>query len=671
MNWKKIFARKDLEMLLAAAAGEHRLHRVLGPWSLTALGVGCIIGAGIFVVTGRAAALDAGPGVIVSYAIAGVGCALAALCYAEFAAMAPVAGSAYTYAYTTLGEIFAWIIGWDLILEYAMGCATVASAWTSYFNKLLAALRLPTVPDALSRDPFSGGILNLPSVVIMVVITSILVLGIRESARTNATLVAIKLSVVFFVIAAGSAYVNPANWTKIPVAERRLPEEKEVIPEAVKMYLTDQAGPWEDRLAALQAEANAAQEGHSGHRLATLEEEIDTVKMHLADHKTHPQQWAPGLEKEVVAACRIDRKQRDVEQAEHDHGDVARTKDELAVLSAGVAGHLAQSEADRQAVREILPIVRAAAPAAEMKSWGILGTLGLNRWLLPIDDATRSPFMPYGLSGIMLGAAIVFFAFIGFDSISTQAEEARNPQRDMPIGILASLLLCTFLYILVAAIVTGMVPYPDIDIHAPIAAAFDPPSGMPDTLWLRFSRGLIAAGGLAGMTSVLLVLFLSQARIFMAMSRDGLLPAVFSRVHPRFRTPHVATMLTGVVICVTAALTPIYTLEEMVNVGTLMAFVMVCAAVWVLRYQRPAAHRPFRCPAIWLVAPAGILINLTMTLFLSVPTWIRLVGWLAVGLVIYFSFGIRHSHLARHLMQEISMPRKEITGTQFDPEVVE
>jgi APA family basic amino acid/polyamine antiporter len=271
----------------------------------------------------------------------------------------------------------------------------------------------------------------------------------------------------------------------------------------------------------------------------------------------------------------------------------------------------------------------------------------------------------------MLGAAIVFFAFIGFDSISTHAEEARRPQRDVPIGILVSLAACTLLYIVVAAVVTGMVPYPDIDIHAPIAAAFDPQRGAPDTAWLRFSRGLIAAGGLAGMTSVLLVLFLSQARIFMAMSRDGLLPRVFSTVHPRFRTPHVATIVTGVVICATAAFTPILALEEMVNVGTLMAFVMVCAAVWVLRYQRPSAERPFRCPAIWFVAPAGILINVTMTLFLSVATWIRLVGWLAVGLVIYFTYSLRHSHLARHLMQEIRTPRKEVTGTQFDPEVVE
>jgi APA family basic amino acid/polyamine antiporter len=629
VNWKNIFARKDLEILLAEAAGEHRLHRVLGPWSLTALGVGCIIGAGIFVVTGRAAALDAGPGVIVSYAIAGVGCALAALCYAEFAAMAPVAGSAYTYAYTTLGEIFAWIIGWDLILEYAMGCSVVASAWTGYLNKLLTALNLRPVPDVLSHDPLNGGYLNLPSVLIMALITTILVLGIRESARTNAALVAIKLVVVLFVIFAGWAYVRPANWTGIPVAQRRFPQEQDVIPNAVQKYLDK--------------------------------------------HKDQSADRAKELKKQVNAAYRLDRKKLEVEQVDHVHGDVAKAKEELALLAAGVAPHLAQTEADKKTVEDILPMIRDSKEEkdAEIKPWGILGTLGLNRWLLPIDDATRSPFMPYGLSGIMVGAAIVFFAFIGFDSISTHAEEARNPQRDVPIGILVSLGLCTLLYIVVAAVITGMVPYPDIDTSAPIAAAFEPQLGAPDTGWLKFSRGLIAAGGLAGMTSVLLVLFLSQARIFMAMSRDGLLPTIFGTVHPRFGTPYVATLLTGVVICIAAAFTPILALEEMVNVGTLMAFVMVCAAVWVLRYQRPATVRPFRCPIIWLVAPAGMLINITMTLFLSVATWIRLVGWLGIGMVIYFAYSHRHSHLAKHLLEEIRNPRKEVTGTKFDPEVVE
>jgi len=290
---------------------------------------------------------------------------------------------------------------------------------------------------------------------------------------------------------------------------------------------------------------------------------------------------------------------------------------------------------------------------------------------VPIDDATRSPFMPYGFSGIMLGASIVFFAFIGFDSISTHAEEARHPQRDVPIGILTSLGLCTVLYIVVAAVATGMAPYPEIDIGAPIAAAFAQKAALQGSLLLRLSAALIAVGGLAGMTSVLLVLFLSQARIFMAMSRDGLLPQVFGTVHPRFRTPHVATIVTGVVICVTAALTPIYKLEEMVNVGTLMAFVIVCAAVWVLRVQRPAAHRPFRCPVLGIVAPLGIVVNFALMLFLPLDTWLRLVIWLVLGLVIYFLYSVWHSHLTRHLLREIQQPRSEPTGTIFDPEVID
>ena len=331
----------------------------------------------------------------------------------------------------------------------------------------------------------------------------------------------------------------------------------------------------------------------------------DAVKKYLANQDEDSKQGLAKLEKEVIAAYRVDRKQRDVEQVEKAHGDVAKARQELAVLSESVASRLPQTEAGKLAVAEILPKVRQQEEAAEVKSWGILGTLGLNSWLRPIDDATRSPFMPYGLSGIMLGAAIVFFAFIGFDSISTHAEEARRPQRDVPVGILVSLGLCTLLYIVVAAVITGMVPYPDIDTHAPIAAAFEPQPGAPDSLWLRFSRGLIAAGGLAGMTSVLLVLFLSQARIFMAMSRDGLLPQIFSTVHTRFRTPHVATILTGVVICVTAAFTPILALEEMVNVGTLMAFVMVCAAVWVLRFQRPCRRTSLPLPGDLVGGPGG------------------------------------------------------------------
>jgi APA family basic amino acid/polyamine antiporter len=537
MFWKQLFAKKSLETLFAEMAGEHRLRRVLGPVALTALGVGAIIGAGIFVMTGRAAAEDAGPAIVLSYVVAGFGCALAAFCYAEFAAMVPVAGSAYTYAYATLGELLAWIIGWDLILEYAMGCATVAASWSGYFNSFLKALNLREVPFQLCNDPFTTqilengtevrGIFNLPAVAIMAIVTVVLVVGIRESATMNAILVGLKLAVVLFVILVGWAYINPSNWTGIPISERQISE-------------------------------NAAEK------------------------------------------------------------------------------------------------------------WGLLGLIGLNRWLLPIDDATRTSFTPYGLSGIMLGASIVFFAYIGFDSISTHSEEAKKPQRDVPIGILTSLALCTVLYILVALVITGMERYPEIHIKAAVAEAFGRRAGGSSVM--RVSALIIAAGALAGMTSVLLVTFLSQARIFLAMARDRLLPpGIFGTVHPRFRTPHISTMLTGVIICLVAAFTPIRKLEEMVNIGTLMAFVIVCASVLILRKQRPDAHRPFRCPAVGIVAPLGIAVNLVMTLFLPGDTWLRLVIWLVIGLVIYLMYGMRHSVQGQELWKQFHEQGLSPTDAPIDP----
>jgi APA family basic amino acid/polyamine antiporter len=367
------------------------------------------------------------------------------------------------------------------------------------------------VPQIIATDPFtSGGAswLNLPAVLIMVAVTVVLVMGIRESALMNTFLVLVKLCVVLFVVVVGWNFVDPINWTGIAVTERHV------------------------------------------------------------------------------------------------------TADPIA-------------------------------------KWGLLGQLGLNRWLTPVDDAVRSPFAPYGLSGTMLGASIVFFAYIGFDSISTHAEEARRPQRDVPIGILVSLVVCTVLYVAVAAVITGMEPYPTIDVEAAVAASFRRLSEQHNSPLLRASAALIAAGALAGMTSVLLVTFLSQARVFLAMSRDGLLPPLFGTVHATLRTPHLSTMLTGAVICVVAALTPIVKLEEMVNIGTLMAFVIVCAAVLVLRRQRPDAERPFRCPLVYVVAPLGILLNGTMMLFLPLDTWLRLVVWLGAGLAIYFLYGQRHSVLAK------------------------
>lgn len=507
--WQQWFARKSLEVLHAEMEGERRLRRVLGPVALTALGVGAVIGAGIFVMTGRAAREDAGPAIILSYCVAGLGCSLAALCYAEFAALAPVAGSAYTYAYATLGEGFAWIIGWDLILEYAMGCATVASGWSANFDELLNAAFGWRVPTAIATDPFSapGAWLNLPAVLVMAAVTAVLVVGIRESVTVNTALVLIKVGVVVFVVVVGWAYVAPENWVGIPVDERELP----------------------------------------------------------------------------------------------------------------------------------------ADPA---QKWGLLGLFGLNRWLVGVDDAVRSPFAPYGLSGIMLGASIVFFSYIGFDSISTHAEEAKRPQRDVPVAILASLAICTLLYVGVAAVLTGLTPYPRINPQAAVAAAFADLAAREHSATLGVAAVLIALGGLAGITSVLLVSFLSQARIFLAMARDGLLPpGVFGAVHPRFRTPHRATVLTGALVCLLAAFTPIGQLQNLVNIGTLMAFVIVCAAVLVLRVRRPDAPRPFRCPAVSVVAPLGIAVNLTMMLFLPLETWLRLGGWLAVGLVIYFVYGRRHSRI--------------------------
>jgi amino acid transporter len=634
VSLKQIFARKNLEMLLAEMESGERLHRVLGPVALTSLGVGCIIGAGIFVMTGRAAANDAGPAVSLSFAIAAVGCALAALCYAEFAAMAPVAGSAYTYTYATLGEVFAWIIGWDLILEYAMGCATVASAWTGYANQFLMALGLPKFPDFLSNDPFAtieGGHawLNFPSLIIMALVTTVLVLGIRESARTNALLVMIKLGVVLFVIGVGWAYINKDNWTGVPETARILPQER-VIPGLVKDYLK-------------QAEGTDQTTQQAGQRAAAIGKALGA---------TYRMEWVRQEANRLQHAGRL---------------SAAESQQMIQKVDETARPQLANDPHDRQIVDELLPKVHCEGDKKAAESWGLLGMIGLNHWLLPIDDATRSPFAPYGLSGIMLGAAIVFFAYIGFDSISTHAEEARRPQRDVPLGILISLFLCTLLYILVAAVVTGMMPYPQIDVKAPIAVAFSHQAQAANSPALRAATALIAAGGLAGMTSVLLVLFLSQARIFMAMSRDGLLPKIFGTVHPRFRTPHIATMVTGVVICFVAALTPIYKLEEMVNVGTLMAFVMVCAAVLILRFQRPDAKRPFRCPVVSIVAPLGMLVNLTLMLFLPLDTWIRLVVWLLIGMVIYFTYSRRHSLLAKHLLHEIQMPLAEDENDAMAP----
>jgi basic amino acid/polyamine antiporter, APA family len=571
---RQLFAKKSLETLLAEMKGENRLRRVLGPVGLTSLGIGAIIGAGIFVTTGEAAATRAGPAVMLSFVVAGLGCALAALCYAEFASLAPVAGSAYTYAYATLGELLAWIIGWDLVLEYAMSCATLAADWTKYFNELLEICfgKGWRVPDAFSNvmfGPEPHGYLNLPAVFLMALCTVVLVIGIRESVTTNAILVGIKLGVVLFVIGVGIAYVTPANWTTIPPSERKI---------------TDTAD--------------------------------------LLQHHPEIARLVPGWDRSPVP---------DGETLLEEHPDIAKvvTPEDLAKIK-NMKG--------------------------EGSKWGLISVLGLNHWLEPLDDRVRSPFFPYGLSGIMVGAALVFFAYIGFDAISTHAEEARRPQRDVPFGIIASLVICTVLYLAVSAVLTGIQPYYEIDPDAGVAVAFKELAKKQNSWWLHLSAGLISAGALAGITSVILITFLSQARIFLAIARDGLLPtSIFGAVHPRFRTPHISTILVGAMLCVVTAFTPIQVLFEMVNIGTLLAFAIVCGAVLLLRIRRPDAERPFRCPAVYVLAPLGIAVNLLMMLFLPLATWLRLVGWLVLGLLIYFLYGRRHSEVGRKLREAVPL----------------
>jgi basic amino acid/polyamine antiporter, APA family len=492
-----IFATKSIERIAQEQLGQGSggLQRVLGPAQLTMLGVGAVVGTGIFVLTGQAAAANAGPAIVISMVIAGVTSALAALCYSEFAASVPVSGSAYTYAYATLGELVAWIIGWDLILEYALGAATVAVGWSGNLITLLHQLGL-SFPAALSAAPgtvvqVAGGdpvtaVFNVPAVLVTAAVTALLMIGVRESATVNAAVVMIKVAVILIVIGAGVFFIDQANW--------------------------------------------------------------------------HP--------------------------------------------------------------------------------------------FIPQNTGT---FGEYGWSGILRGAGVIFFAYIGFDAVSTSAQEARNPQRDMPRGILGSLAICTVLYVLVSGVMVGLVPYRQMmGEPAPLVVAVEAAAGRAaGTPWqgpMAVVQVLVTVGALAGLSSVMVVMMLAQPRIFLAMAKDGLLPAWASRVHPRFHTPHISTLVTGIAVAIAAGLTPIATLGSLVSIGTLMAFVIVSIGIIVLRRTRPDLPRPFRMPMVPLLPILSALVSLTLMIGLPRATWERLIIWMAIGVAFYFLYGFRHSKLREGAM---------------------
>jgi basic amino acid/polyamine antiporter, APA family len=496
-----MFATKSIEQLKAEAevTGEHSLKRVLGPTNLVTLGIGAIIGTGIFVLTGQAAAQYAGPAIVLSMVVAGVASALAGLCYSEFASTVPIAGSAYTYGYATLGEFIAWIIGWDLILEYALGGATVAVGWSGHLTSFLHDFLGITIPASLSSAPCTfvpaagcnpDAYLNLPAVLIAIAVTILIVIGIKESANVNSVIVIIKVAVVLIVILGGAAYVNSDNWQ-------------------------------------------------------------------------------------------------------------------------------------------------------------------------PFIPPNTGSFGEYGWSGVLRGAGVIFFAYIGFDAVSVAAQEARNPQKDMPVGIFGSLALCTILYILVSGVMVGLVPYRDmLGSPAPMVVAIraaEAASG--GSTLLRMMTMLVELGAIAGLSSVMVVLMMAQPRIFYSMSRDGLLPPFARKIHPKFRTPHITSIITGIIVALAAGFTPIGALGELVSIGTLLAFVIVSIGVIFLRYRRPDLHRPFKTPLVPFIPILSALVSFALMLGLPFDTWMRLVIWMAIGLVLYFAYGYKHSELRRRQQATVGSAR--------------
>ena len=589
---KQLFAKKSLEVLLHEMSGENRLRRVLGPVSLSALGVGAIIGTGIFVLTGLAARNYAGPGLIASFIIAGLACGFAALCYAEFASMAPVAGSAYTYAYTTLGELVAWIIGWDLVLEYAMGSSTVANGWSHYLLKFLGLFKDPrtkqaliTIPLWLTTDPFTAAEQHLDYRT-----AKILVVAEAEGGNDATRLHTMPLDLAL-------------NLHRVDIVNVKFTPESEELAKAAEP---------------------------SGHSLQRIKSELEnSLKF---DPKRDPMDMLKSLGDQKQAGYDA------YEQTPLVIGGQHLTVNVIAIAIVTIITIIL--------VIGIQESARFNAAMVLVKIAAVIFVIGAGVGY--VDSSNWSPFLPYGWSGVMAAAGVIFFAYIGFDSISTHAEEAKNPQRDVPIGIISSLAVCTVLYIMVAAVITGMVPYPEIPLDAPIAGVFE-------SKGLGVATVIITVGALTGITSVLLVMLLSQPRVLLAMARDGLLPqSFFGAVHERFKTPHKSTILTGIVSGVTASIFPLEALGHMVSIGTLFAFVVVCAAVWIMRFTHPSIARPFRAPAMHLVAPLGILFCGSMMYSLGWQNWVRLFGWLTIGLVIYALYGYRHSHLGRELRNELA-----------------
>jgi APA family basic amino acid/polyamine antiporter len=485
-----LFTKKSIADLRAESES-NTLRRALGPLNLTTLGIGSIIGTGIFVLTGTAASQNAGPALVISMIIAGVACAFAGLCYAEFASMIPIAGSAYTYAYATMGELMAWIIGWDLVLEYALSTATVAVGWSGYFTSLLADAGLH-IPAALSAAPGEtvaignatvAGVFNLPAAMIVALVASLLVIGIRQSANANTALVVIKSMVLVIFILAGAAYINSAN-------------------------------------------------------------------------------------------------------------------------------------------------------------------------LHPFIPPNTGKFGAFGWSGVLRGAGVIFFAYIGFDAVSTAAQEAKNPQRDMPIGILASLAICTVIYVAVAIVLLGIVHYSKLNVADPLAVGID-------ATGLTWFSPVLKVSALFGLFSTMLVTLLGQTRIFFTMSRDGLLPSVFQRVHPSFRTPHVSTILIGSLVAIAAGITPIRVLSVLVSMGTLLAFVLVCIGILILRKKAPDIPRPFKTPGLPYVPILGAIFCILQMLALPGTTWERLVIWLALGMIVYFAYGRRNAERTRAARKAVAAIRAE------------